>query len=54
MPANTGKAKPQLLSIPQLASIHHNHPETGKAIQTIMEYINRNVVPIQGDKVQPK
>lgn len=52
---NTGKSKPQLLSIPQLAAIHQSHPETGKALQIIVEYINRNIPnPVQGNKVQPK
>lgn len=52
--ASTGKAKPQALSIPQLAIIHQKHPEVGKAIQTILEYINKNVTPVQGTKVAPK
>lgn len=49
--ANT---KPQKLAIPQLTGIHQSHPEVGKAIQTIMEYINLNVNPVQGNKVTPK
>lgn len=52
--ANTGKSKPQLLQIPQLAEIHLNHPPTGKAIQTILEYINKNVTPAQGNRIEPK
>ena len=34
-----------------LAKIHKEHPEVGKALQIIMEYIRKNVVPIQGNKV---
>ena len=49
--ANTGKASPQLLSIPQIAAIHQFHPETGKALQTILEYINKNLIPKQGNRV---
>lgn len=44
---NTSK----LLDIPQLAEIHLNHPPTGKAIQAILEYINRNVAPVEGNIV---
>jgi len=51
---NTGKGAPQQLSIPQLAEIHLNHPPTGKAIQAILEYINKNLPPIQGNKVVKK
>ncbi|MBU6231680.1 hypothetical protein KGP36_03345 [Patescibacteria group bacterium] len=47
-------SKPQKLSIPQLADIHLNHPPTGKAIQAILEYINANVTPVQGNRVEPK
>lgn len=54
MAASTGKSKPQLLNIPQLASIHQFHPETGKAIQAIVEYVNSNVTPVQGNKVAPR
>ena len=54
MAPNTKLEKPQLLQIPQLADIHHNHPPTGKAIQQIVDYINRNINPIQGNKVAPK
>jgi len=46
--------KPQLLSIPQIDEIHLAHPPTGKAIQTIVDYINRNVNPVQGNKVAPR
>lgn len=45
-----GTAKPQLLSISQLEVIHREHPEIGKALQGMLEYINRNVVPISGNK----
>jgi len=42
MAANKGLSKPQLLTIPQLADVHHNHPATGKAIATIVDYLNAN------------
>lgn len=50
----TNKAKPQLLSIPQLAQIHLNHEPTGKAFQTIIDYINKNVTPTTGTKIQKR
>lgn len=43
---------PKPLSIPQLTAIHQKNPEIGKAIQTILEYINKNVTPKQGNKVK--
>ena len=43
-------AKPQLLNIPELEQIHKEHPRVGKAIQAILEYVNRNVTPAQGTK----
>lgn len=49
--ANTASNKPQLLSIPQIEDIHRNHPPTGKAIQSILDYINGNVTPPQGTKI---
>lgn len=52
--ANSGKAKPQLLSIPQLNAIRANHPPTADAIRTILEYLNANLSPVQGNKVAPK
>lgn len=51
--ANSGKSKPSQLSIPQIADIHLNHPPTGKALDTIIEYINKNLPPVQGNKVAP-
>lgn len=48
------QSKPKLLSIPQLADIHQNHPPTGKAIQAILEYLNKNLVPLQGNAVAPR
>ena len=52
--ASTGKAKPQLLSLPQLTSIHQRDPEIGKALQVILEYLNVNLPPKQGNKIAPK
>ena len=51
--ASTNTAKPALLAVTQIAEIHLNHPPTGKAIQAIVDYINKNVTPKQGNKIQP-
>jgi hypothetical protein len=42
---------PQKLVVPQQTDIHLNNPATGKAIQTIVNYVNQNVTPVQGNKV---
>jgi hypothetical protein len=47
----TNKVKPQLLNVSQLAQIHLFHPATGKAIQDIVDYINKTVAPPQGNKI---
>ena len=47
----TNKVPPSLLSIPQVAKIHVTDPSTGKALQTIIEYINKTVTPPQGNKI---
>lgn len=49
MASNTAKS-PKLLSIPQLGGIHQSHPPIGKALQTMLDYINKNVTPKQGNK----
>jgi hypothetical protein len=54
MAESTGLAKPQLLTIPQLADIHQNHAPTANAIIAIVDYINKNVAPVQGNKKAPK
>ena len=51
---SSNKEKPALLSIPQIAQIHLNHPPTGKAIQDIVDYINKTVTPPQGTKIKPR
>ncbi len=51
---STNKALPKLLSVPQIAVIHTSHPEIGKAIKTIVDYINKNVPPPQGTKIKPR
>lgn len=43
--------QPELLNIPTLASIHLKDPDVGKALQTIVDYINANVTPPQGNKI---
>lgn len=52
--ASTGKSAPQKLSLPQLTGIHQTHPEIGKSLQAILDYINTNVDPKQGNKVAPR
>lgn len=46
-------AKPNLLNIPTLASIHLKYPNAGKALQEIVRYVNQNVTPPAGNKVTP-
>lgn len=43
--------KPKLLTLQQLNKIHITHPDIGKALQSIVEYVNKNVTPKQGSKV---
>lgn len=45
-------AKPKQLDVPQLAAIKKTHPEIGKAIDAIIEYIRKNVTPVQGNRVE--
>lgn len=52
--ASTGKSKPQLLAVPQIAQIHLNDPATGKAVQTIVEYVNKNLPAAPGTRVAPR
>lgn len=52
--ASTGLSKPKLFVIHELGGIHQSHPPIGKALQAIVDYINRNVQPVQGTKVAPK
>lgn len=42
--------KPRNLSVSTLPKIHQMHPEVGKALKEIIEYINRNLAPKQGNK----
>lgn len=51
---SSNKAQPQILSVPQLAEIHLNNPATGKAIQTIIDYINKTVSPVTGTKIKKR
>lgn len=50
----TNKAQPQLLSVSTLAKIHTTHPEIGRGLQEIIEYINKNVTPPQGTKIKKR
>jgi len=47
-------SKQVLLHVEQITSIRASHAPTADAIQRIVDYINKNVIPIQGNKVQPK
>lgn len=49
MAINTNIA-PQLLTLPSISKIHLSDPEIGKALQDIVDYINANITPTQGDK----
>ena len=51
---STNKEQPSLLSVPQQADIHLNHSPTGKAIDTIVEYINKTVTPPQGTRIKKR
>lgn len=52
--ASTNTSQPQLLSVEQLTSIRANHSPTADAIQKIVNYINKNVKPVPGNKVAPR
>jgi hypothetical protein len=52
--AATPNSKQILLHVEQITSIRSNHSPTADAIQKIVDYINKNLVPPQGTKVQPK
>jgi hypothetical protein len=47
-------SKQVLLHVEQITSIRTNHAPTADAIQQIVNYINKHVVPAQGNRVQPK
>lgn len=42
--------KPRNLQISTLPKIHKMHPEIGKALREMIDYINRNLTPKQGNK----
>lgn len=52
--AQTTNSKQVLLHVQQITAIRSNHVPTADAIQAIVDYVNKHVVPIQGNKVQPK
>ena len=52
--ATETNSKQVLLNVKQITSIRSNHPPTADAIVAIVNYINKNVIPIQGNRVQPK
>jgi hypothetical protein len=51
---SSNKSKPKLLSVPQIAQIHIFHAPTGKAIQAIVDYVNKTVVPATGTRIAPR
>lgn len=46
--ATTNKIK--LLSLPHLPAIHMKDPAVGKTFKQILDYINKNVTPKEGNK----
>lgn len=52
--ATTTNSKQVLLHVEQITAIRTLHPPTADAIQKIVDYINKNIVPPQGTRVQPK
>jgi hypothetical protein len=52
--AQTTNSKQVLLHVEQMQSIRTNHPPTADALEKIIDYINKNVAPVQGNKVSPK
>jgi len=52
--AQSPSSKQQLLHIEQITAIRTNHSPTADAIQKIVDYINKTVVPPLGNKRQPK
>lgn len=46
------QTKSPLLSLSSIASISKTHPIIAKALQQIVDHINKNVTPKQGTKVQ--
>jgi hypothetical protein len=51
---STTNTKQQLLHVEQITAIRTHHSPTADAIQKIVNYINANLPPKQGTKVQPK
>lgn len=43
--------KPKQITIPSLPKIHQQHPEIGKALDIIVQYLRKNLPPVQGNKV---
>ena len=43
--------KPKQIDIPNLGGIKQTHPEIGKALERLLEYIRKNVSPKQGNRV---
>lgn len=45
--------KPKQLDVPQIDKIHLQLPEVGKALDTMVQFIRKNVTPLQGNKKNP-
>lgn len=43
-------AKPKQLTIHTLPRIHVTHPEIGKALDQIVQYLRKNLPPMQGNR----
>jgi len=41
---------PKQIDLPNLAGIKQTHPEIGKALDSIVQYIRKNVTPKQGNR----
>lgn len=51
---NPTNAAPAKLDLTGIADIHLNHPPTAQALKQIVDYINANVTPVQGNKKAPR
>lgn len=51
---STNKEQPSLLALSTLAKIHTSHPEIGRGLQEIVDYINKTVTPPQGTKIKKR
>ena len=45
-------AKPKQITLPMLPKIHVQHPDVGRALDLIVQYLRKNLPPVQGNRVQ--